>query len=96
MTLDYLFDKNHFPSTSFMEVLKFFLSPEKLQFCNFVVCAYYRRYTTLATLQPCEFVSQLVSVRLRRLLSFFKFCIYVKLFCVYMILLIKIYTMQKE
>jgi len=28
--LDYFLDKNHFPSSSFIEVIMFFLSPEKL------------------------------------------------------------------
>ena len=46
--LDYFCDKNHFPSASFIEVMKFYLSPEKLQFCSYVVCAYYRRYINKA------------------------------------------------
>jgi len=42
--LDYFFDKNHFPTSIFIEVMKFFLSPEKLQFCSYVICAYQRQY----------------------------------------------------
>jgi len=66
----------------------------------------HRLYTTFATLQPCEFVAHSASARFWLFPLFdtdssWEDCFYVSnfifmFFCVYMILLIKIYFTQKQ